>query len=220
MNSMILYIAISAFFIYFVIKVVTSKRVENVKCAFAGAYDGSDTVISVPKDRNKTIYTEGETVVDLSGYEKFHISGRSLEKVGLPDGAFVYTLPLGDEDIYSICNRFVIFRYDNKRLAKEHPEITNPVDGYKARKAVTILDCKMKEEDFKEKMSNILSSDPDIEEVDSCVEHLWKKYSFASGYYKDEKKLIVSITYKKGECKDYSFHSLKFLHGVVKYKSA
>ncbi len=220
MSGMILYMAISAFFIYFVIKIVTSNRTEYVKCAFAGAYDGSETVISVPKDRNKTIYTEGESVVDLSKYDKFYISGHSLEKVGLPDKAFVYTLPLGNEDIYSICNRFVIFKYDNKRLAEEHPEITNPVDGYKARKAVTIFRRNLSEDDFKKKIANILSSDTDIKDVESCAEHLWKKYSFASDFYKNEKNLIISITYKKGECKDYSFHSLSFLHGVVKYKSA
>lgn len=143
-----------------------------------------------------------------------------MEKVGLPDKAFVYTLPLGNEDIYSICNRFVIFKYDNKRLAEEHPEITNPVDGYKARKAVTIFRRNLSEDDFKKKIANILSSDTDIKDVESCAEHLWKKYSFASDFYKNEKNLIISITYKKGECKDYSFHSLSFLHGVVKYKSA
>lgn len=105
-------------------------------------------------------------------------------------------------------------------MAEEHPEITNPVDGYKARKAVTIFRRNLSEDDFKKKIANILSSDTDIKDVESCAEHLWKKYSFASDFYKNEKNLIISITYKKGECKDYSFHSLSFLHGVVKYKSA
>ena len=216
---MTLYVIISAIFIYFVIKIATTKRTETVNRAFAGAYDGNDTVAILPKDRNKTIYTEGEEVVDLSEYDRFLISGHSLEKVGVPDGAFVYTKPLGNEDIYSICNRFVIFRYDNRRLAKEHPEITNPIDGYKARKVTAILDNNLTQEAFKQRMYGILSSDKDIKDVDECLGYLWKKYEFASNYYQDEQYLIVSITYKHGECKDYSFHSFSFLHGVVKYKA-
>lgn len=216
---MTIYVIISAIFIYFVIKIATTKRTETVNRAFAGAYDGNDTVAILPKDRNKTIYTAGEDVVDLSEYDRFLISGHSLEKVGMSDGVFVYTKPLGNEDIYSICNRFVIFRYDNKRLTKEHPEITNPIDGYKARKVATILGTNLTPEAFKQEIGGILSSDKDIKDVNECLSYLWKKYEFASSYYKDEQYLIVSITYKHGEYKDYSFHSFNFLHGVVKYKA-
>lgn len=216
---MILYIAISAFFIYFVIRIATAKRTETVNRAFAGAYDGDDTVAVVPKQRNKTIYTEGEKVVDLSEYDRFLITGHSLEKAGLADGVFVYTKPLGSEDIYSICNRFVIFRYDNRRLAVEHPEIKNPVEGYKARKAVTVFENNLTEDMFRQRMGGILSADKDIEDADKCMKSLWDKYLFASKYYSEEKELIVSITYKNGEYKDYSFHSGSFLSGVVRYKS-
>ena len=215
-----LYIIISAFIIYFIIKIATTKRTENVNIAFAGAYDGAATVKSVPKERNKTIYTEGENEIDLSGYDKFLISGRSLEKVGLPDGTFVYSKPLKDgEDIFSICNHFVIFKYDVKRLAEEHPEITNPIDGYKARKVITICPNNLCEQDFKEKFRPIILNDGEINDSENCIECLWHKYSFASASYKDDPELIVSITYKKGEQKDYSFHSVKFLKGIVKYKS-
>ena len=62
---MILYVVICAFFIYFIIRIATAKRTETVTIAFAGAYDGKDTVAILPKDRNQTIYTEGETVVNL-----------------------------------------------------------------------------------------------------------------------------------------------------------
>ena len=101
--------------VYFVIRIATVKRTEKIPVAFAGTYDGTDIVKNLHKERNKTIYTEGENVVDLSDYEKFIISGHSLEKVGVPDGAFVYTKPLNHEkeDVYSICNRIVIFKYDN-----------------------------------------------------------------------------------------------------------
>ena len=216
---MIVYIIASAFIVYFVIRIAVEKRTENIKIAFAGAYDGNETVKSFPKERNKTIYTEGEDVVDLSEYDKFVISGRSLEKVGLNDGVFVYTQPLGDNNLYSICNRFVIFKYDNKRLLEEHPEITNPVDGYKARKVSSIFDNNLSENDFKRKIREILSHDSEIQDKEECTSRLWTKYSFAARYYNGEDRLIVSITYKNGEDKDYSFHSKKYLHGVVKYKS-
>ena len=137
----------------------------------------------------------------------------------MPNGAFVYTKPLEKENIYSLRGRFVIFKYDNERLIKEHPEITNPVNGYKARKVVTILDNNSTKEVFMEVMDKILSDDKEIEDKTTYLKNLWKKYEFASHYYHDEEKLVVSITYKQGKYKDYSFHSLKFLYGVVKYKS-
>lgn len=213
------YIIISAIFIYFAITMATAKRTEKIKRAFAGAYDGKDTIVNIPRDRNNTIYTEGENRINLSKYEKYLISGHSLEKVGLPDGVFVYTTPLDSKDLYSLCNHFVIIKYDNERLYKEHPEITNPVDGYKARKVVTIIETNLTEENFNKKMEAILSSDKEIQDVNQCIQCLWRKYKFASEYYNSEDKLIVSITYKEGKCKDYSFHSLQFVQGVVKYKS-
>lgn len=216
----ILYILILTFLVYFTIAIVVNKRTETVKRAFAGSYDGQAIEVNIHKDRNDTIYTEGEEKVDLSGYDKFMICGNSLNRVGLPDGVFVYTKSLEDgQDIYSICHRFVIFKYDNQRLAKEHPEITNLVDGFKARKVETIFETNFTEETFKERMIQLLAVDDEISDKNSCVEKLWGKYKFAANYYKNEDKLIVSITYKKGKYKDYSFHSQKFLHGVVRYKS-
>lgn len=216
---MIVYIILSAFFIYFVIRIATAKRTEIVPRAFAGVYNGKETVAILPKDRNKTIYTEGETIVDLSEFDKFLITGHSLEKVGLPDGAFVYAQAVSREELYSICNRFVIFKYDIERLVKEHPEISDPVEGYKARKVVTILDNHLSQSKFEEIMRNILTSDSEVVDVNDCLKHLWKKYEFASSYYSEDTEIIVSITYKEGQHKDYSFHSIQYLQGVVRYKS-
>jgi len=192
---------------------------EKVHIAFAGAYDGSQTVVSVPKSRNNTIYTEGDNIVNLSSYSKYIISGKSLEKVGISDGSYVYTSK-PDGDLYSLINRFVIFRYDSKRLAEEHPDIQNPVDAFKARKATSVFNTRLSKSDFVKKIGALLSADSEIKDVAKCTEHLWKKYSFASDFYDNDKFLIVSITYKdNGTCKDYSFHSPAFLAGVVKYKS-
>lgn len=215
-----IYIIASVILLYFVIRIVTSNRTAYVNVAFAGSYDGSERVEEVHVERNRPIFTEGEKIVDLSGYDQYYIKGISLVKAGLPDKVFVYTLPLKNESVYTIINRFVIFSYDVKRLTIEHPEISNPVDGFKARKVVSIFENGLPENDFKLRMIDILNNDDEIENKECCLEHLWQKYSFASDFYKDDKELIVSITYKKGEYKDYSFHSVKFLKGIVKYKSA
>lgn len=215
------YIVVAFFFIYFVVSIIVDNRTEKVLIAFAGAYDGGQIFKFTHKDRNRTIFTEGEDVVDLSKYRKFLISGDSLSKVGLLNNTYVYIkhFDLYRDSIYSICNCFVIFRYDNDRLAKEHPEITNPVDSYKARKVNSIFKNHMDEVEFKMKMRKILSEDAEITNIEECIVHLWKKYLFASQFYKTDNVLIVSITYKNGVCKDYSFHSIRFLEGIVKYKS-
>ncbi len=215
------YIAVAVFFIYFIISIIVDNRTEKVLIAFAGAYDGGQIFKLTHKDRNRTIFTEGEYVVDLSKYSRFLISGDSLAKVGLLNNTYVYTqhLDLDMDSIYSIRNCFVIFRYDNERLAKEHPEIANPVDSYKARKVNSIFRNHMNEVEFKTEMRNILSEDEEIKNIEECIVKLWGKYLFASEFYATDKVLIVSITYKNGVCKDYSFHSIRFLEGVVKYKS-
>lgn len=218
MNLSALYLIIAAILIYFVIKIATFRRTESVNLAFAGTYDGTDIATIIPKDRNNTIYTEGENVIDLSKYDKFLISGHSLEKEGLPNGCFVYTEHFNDKDLSKLYKRFVIYKYDINRLLKEHPEADVPVGAHKARKVITIIEAHLSEALFKEQILKILSTDDDIKDIDKCAQRLWEKYDFASGFYED-KELIVSITYKDGECKDYSFHSVNFLAGVVKYKS-
>lgn len=216
---MVILFIVSALALFLVINLAVSKRKDTVKIAYAGAYDGSGTVCSVPADRNKTIYTVGEDVVDLSKYDKYVIRGNSLEREGLYSDTYVYTLPVGYGEEQSILGKFVIFRYDNARLAVEHPEIT-AVDGHKARKAVMFIPTRLSQPEFEAAMRTVLENDPDITDAEACLAKLWTKYNFASGFYVNDDRLIVSVTYKKGEYKDYSFHSLRFLTGVVKYKSA
>ena len=45
---------------------------------------------------------------------------------------------------------------------------------------------------------------------------IWVSHHY--GYNEDE-YLIMSITYKNGICKDYSFHSPKWLYGIVEYNT-
>lgn len=215
------YILIIAFLIYFVVRVLSRRRVEEVPVAFAGAYNGGATCVKLSVGPNPIIYTEGEKRVNLDKCIRYVISGHSLERVGIDDGMFVYTVAPAADVLSSIEGKFVIFRYDNERLVAEHPDITDPVESYKARKVVAIVPSGVTYEQFTHFMYPLLSNDTEIDGVDECMSCLWSKYEFASRFYHEDKSLIVSITYKdSGRRKDYSFHSAKFLVGVIKYRSA
>lgn len=199
------------------------RRVEIIDRAFAGAPKGSDTVIEMSTESNKTIYVENGREIDLSKMRKFYIDGKSLRKAGLDDGTVVYTEMLSDEDsLLLLVDSFIILKMDKDRMKAEYPEKPEPINGFKARKAVAVLPTKMDMAVFGSKMSEILKGDTEIaeNEWESCLERLKTKYQFASDYYKDDKEIIVSITYKgDDETKDYSFHSPSWLAGVVRYKN-
>lgn len=336
MNIIIFYFIICAFFIYFVIKITTYKRTEFVECAFAGDFD-EKYLVEVPKDRNRTIYTEGEKNIDLSGYNRYIISGHSLEKEGLSDGVYIYVKD--GEPINSIFNHFVVFlidkdriikersfrqdsineereniekekqlldriadykmqeihadlaskivrdffknfteaeeklckedgidenfikeaiiekerkeeeeriekekkevkeyiweimdnerhynqrinnqRINKKRIYKEQSECIIPEGGVIIRKAITVLPSKLDPHNVKQRFIKDVLEIVDDKYENIVLDDIFIKYKFASEYYKNEKHLIVTMTYKNGY-KDYSFHSEKFLRGVVKYKS-
>ena len=119
MNNMFLYIIICAFFIYFVIRITTDKRTELVDCVFAGEFN-KVKFVKVPKYRNRTIYTEGEKIIDLSGYKRFIISGHSLEKEGFADGNYIYMkYEFQEEPINSFFDHFVVLFIDRERIREE-----------------------------------------------------------------------------------------------------
>lgn len=212
---------IAGILLYAVIHILTSKKTELVDKAFAGKPKGSANAIEVKKEPNRTIYTENGEERDLSMMRRFIIEGNSLEKAGLNDGVTVYTdLVYDKERPLSISGYFIILKIDNERTMAEHPEMTDYIEGFKARKLVTVFPTKMSRQEFDKKMTPILTQDGDVEEaaITDCKEHLWGKYDFASSYYNTQGQLLVSITYKDGETKDYSFHSLEYLAGIVKFK--
>ena len=213
------YIILFLFLIYFVVLVLSRKQFDNIPVAFAGAYNGTDTTMKISKSRNPVIYTEGDKPIDLDNFTRYIISGKSLEKLGIENGMFVYTVPPLDE-LSLLTDRFVVFRYDNDRLAVEHPEIKNPVDSFKARKVIDIIPTAISYGQFEKLIYPTLSADNEIKDKDECLKCLWEKYSFASGFYSEDKSLIISVTYKdNGTRKDYSFHSPRFLEGIIRYKS-
>lgn len=187
--------------------------------AFAGTPKGGDTVVELCQGKNRPIYEERGSVVDLSSMRRFFIDGKSLEKEGLLDKTIVYTDKKYDEsNLNSLIGSFIVLRIDNDRTLKEHPDITQRINGFKARKLVNVFPTNMETPEFMERMKTMLEKDKEVKDVNDCLDHLKEKYEFASNYYKDDKNLLVSITYKDGVKEDYSFHSLFFLEGIVRYR--
>ena len=117
--------------------------------------------------------------------------------------------------------KFEIFKYDVARQAQEHPGKNVTDDSYKARKAVMSIDTGLEEARFKDIIGDVINRDSEIEDKEDTINTLWSKYKFASDFYQNnDTKLIVSMTYRDGVNKSYSFHSPRFLSGVVMYKSA
>lgn len=204
--------------LFFLIGLISNRRSNPVKIAYAGTADSAPTVKRIPAQRNKTIYTDNGERVNLSGYDCFLISGKSLIKQGLMPGTFVYTLP--STDISDTKGRFLIFRYDVARQAIEHPDKKVTDDSYKARKGVMTIDTGLSEADFKHHIASLINNDSEIEDKEAACHRLWEKYKTASDFYQGQPQLIVSMTYKNdGERKAYSFHSPKFLVGIVRYIS-
>lgn len=119
----------------------------------------------------------------------------------------------------------LIFNIDNDRTLKEHP-LKNIVvnNGLKTRKAIGIVQTKLDEEQIKNQINKIMSSDKEFQHLEfdkkeAFIAKIAKKYKFASDYYSNDQNLIMSITYKYGKEKDLSFHSPRFLFGIVKYNS-
>lgn len=216
----IITLIISAVAIFFLIGILTGGKEKEVKIAYAGSAHGKPEVKKIPSERNKTIYTDGDEIVNLSKYDTFLISGDSLAPAGLKSGTYVYTLK--PSETINPMGKFVIFKYDVARQAQEHPEKSVTNESYKARKAVRGIKTGLKEDAFKEIIGAIIERDDEITEKENAISALWKKYEFASNFYRqnDVNELIVSMTYRDGKDKSYSFHSPTFLSGIVMYKSA
>ena len=225
MNIIIITLAVCAYLgLRLVVKRMTVKR----KIVFAGhpsSYDMPNIDIS-PLPQNDPKYTIGAEVVDVSGLEQMVVKGKSLEPFGIKDNAIVFVreIDLKNCNLNKLVGRFIVFKIDNERTLQEYPlrNIAIAEDGLKLRKIVKILSNK--DDNMEQIKQFLLDNDNDfinkseseqVEEYDRYI----KKFKFASSYYNEDEYLIMSITYKNGTCKDYSFHSTKWLYGIVEYNT-
>ena len=205
-----------------VIWMILRRRTVVIPVADAGANEGNASVVEVPATSNPPVYTLGDKVINLSGYGRYLIRGHSLRPEGLDNGTMVYTLPLSAnaEDLHLLPGRFIILRYHTERYAAEHPGLPIPANGFKARIVIAVLSTGLKKSEFEQKVAKSIGNQTDSNRIDEVVAHLWDKYERACGYYSEEKHLIMSVTYRnEGTLRDYSFHSPRYISGVVKFKS-
>lgn len=214
---------------YICMRYITKKMKVKYKIVFAGhpSSDISNIDIS-PLPQNAPKYKLGIEEVDVSNLEQLIVKGKSLEPFGIKDGATVFVKRLepnpNEEKLEKLIGRFIVFEIDNERTLKEHPlkNITIAEGGLKLRKVVKIIsrtspDAETVILDFLNHYDNDFQLQSNEEKRNEYDRYL-RKYQFAKSYYNDD-FLIMSITYKNGKCKDYSFHSPKFLYGQVEYNT-
>lgn len=226
-------IIVSVIIAYAGVRYVTRRMTVKRKVVFAG-HPSSDDIPNIdisPLPQNDPKYRIGAESVDVSGLEQMVVKGKSLENFGIRDGSIVFVKPIESDRneelafLEKLIGRFVVFRIDNARTLKEYPlkNITVVEDGVKLRKAVMILS---REDAGTESIIKqfLLDNDkdfackPEVEQTEEYDRYI-KKFRFAASYYREDKYLVMSITYKNGVCKDYSFHSPKWLYGIVEYNT-
>ena len=211
---------------YLVIRSIVNKATKEVPVVFAGTPMGgyaNSRVIPIPK--NRPIYREGEQEIDVSSLKQFVVVGLSLEHLGIRDGDILYVSVEDKEhptDTKLLIGRFVVYNIDTERTRVEHPLKTIDVTtGWKARKVLAVVKTKQEKENIREEVKKFIAEGEEnlIEaDVETCVQRVLDKYSFASRYYNEDDELLMSVTYKDGK-KDLSFHSPRYLYGIVKYTS-
>lgn len=167
---------------------------------------------------NTDFVCEDDVIIDKHKYRVALIKGNSLKPEGVVDGSILFVKiitwwkRINTEKCLNLIQskNFIILRNDAKRAKKEHPE-REVLNGLKLRQFIQTVDTNLD----KMELDSIIQNDYD-NASDEFKECIWCKYEFARKYYKDT-KLILSKTYKNGNEKDLSFHSVKFLRGIAAY---
>lgn len=215
---------------FVVIHAITKDSVIKLPVLYAGSPNDAVNVKDIPLPKNEPIYKDRGETVSLKGYTPYVISGHSLEPLGINNGSIAYVKVLERDDIKNgnlndLINRYIVLNIDYKRTQKEHPLKSLPVtSGKKARKVVNIVPTKLSKEEITKSLENLLSCDKEYNSKDerdkqSYLSKLIDKYEFATKYYEQNNQLIISVTYKEGKEKDYSFHSPDWLYGIIEYTS-
>lgn len=197
------------------------------------AYAGSPTSSAVEKEvkgsQYATVFREGGKKVSMDGLYPYLVDGNSLEPEGFRNGSTIYV----DKDVVAsmeqlqletFIGRFVVIAIDDERYRLEHPEKPIRIEGgFKVRKVLGFFDSNVQREGFNELMNGLIekfNGSPYHNCVDDrhrFIESLYQKFDSARRYYRDEPKIMVFVTYKEGVYRDFSFHSPKYIVGVVRY---
>lgn len=190
---------------------------RNVPTVTAG---DTDKVILIDKQSINVpdqLEIEGtNTTLNTSDYEIYQVKGNSMCTSRIFDNDYVFAKKIELKNILSI-PRFstIILEIDPEReKAKDpsyDPEDTNRAK-YKLRKFIMYIDLRNPDDDTI--FASLLNMDI-LSSFQGNRERFLKKLSEARDYFK-EQLVILSTTYKEGE-RDYSFHNVELLIGIVDY---
>ena len=221
-------IIFGAVIIYLVIKWLSQKATITVPTAYAGSPRRDIPVLeTLPLNYYPVRTYIDEKRIRVYNLIKIIIRGKSLEKFGIKDKSLVYVdkWNLKDSSDYSklrtLIGNIVILNIDNERTALEHPfekDFFNS-SGYKARNVILIVDRGVSKSDLLGKLKFLNTPHDDYpKDIEEFKNRIYEKYKFASDFYPDDSNLIMSMTYRNDGTKlGFSFHSPKFIYGVVKH---
>lgn len=224
-SIIILIVAIGS---WFLLRHISKHASIEVLTAFSGSPSPKiPTSITCDIPRRRVKNRLGEKTIDLSNFEQMIIKGNSLGCFGIVDNSVVYVKTYKQPPVNittnEIAGRFIILNIDNLRTVAEHPLELDYFhsEGKKARKALRMVSIKMSHKELENLAEQILKDIPENADKAKLKKEIISKYEFASQYYADkDKELIMSLTYRKdGKNLGFSFHSPRFLYGIVEYVS-
>lgn len=156
-----------------------------------------------------------EETLNINKYEVFQVRGESMCTSRIFDQDYIFVKPIEQlEDKLKIPNfSTVVFHIDPVRERLKNPQyIEDEHPKCKLRKFVMYVDLRNQNDDA------IFASVLDLDKLSSFQgnrKRFIKKITEARNFYR-EGLVILSTTYKEGE-RDYSFHGIEQLAGIVEY---
>lgn len=186
------------------------------------AVTAGDTDKVIPIDKHSVTLSmspklqieETDSYIDINDYDVYQVQGESMCTSRIFDQDYVFAKSIDLKNISDI-QRFstIILKIDPKREKLKNPDyIEETYPKYKLRKFVMYVDLGNPDDDYI--FDSLLIYDS-LSSFQGNRERFIRKLSEAREYFK-EQLVILSTTYKEGE-RDYSFHNVELLIGVVDY---
>ncbi|WP_303875354.1 hypothetical protein [Bacteroides acidifaciens] len=200
---------IIAIILYYIAKPTPDNK-QTYRIAKAGDVEHMSPLESKINDlSNKSFIFNGKRI-NIKDYEVFVVDGESMSNCDIHTGNGVLVSRLFNKNELEN-GAIVIYEIDPNRYKHDHPESNISQYGFKIRQFIGYADLYEENEVIYNKIQHI---DTELKE-EKFKKLLYQKLDKARKYFQD-KKVIVSITYKDNQ-KDYSIHSLSELYGIVKY---
>lgn len=197
---------------------ITNKK-RTISTASAGEINKlipiQSTNVTLPS-KIKIKNEDGE--IDTSQFLIYKVVGNSMCTSHIFDNNFVFAKACKgtDEKLNIPSLSTIVFTVDKEREKRRHNNINeNDIPQYKLRKFVMYID--LRNPDNNNIFAGVLNLDL-LSAFQGEREVFMKKIAEAREEFK-ESLVILSTTYKEG-ARDYSFHSLDLLNGIVEYCSS